>query len=208
MRGAANPLRPTAVPTTIPGMAVPFHGTRRERAKRHPVFELAFWEPEFPLGDERRELGWVNGPAELAEREQACRLAAERGKFGPSVPSDVFARAEDRYSDKPLTRLGGIPWRETSRAWPIGDDGWPLVFLGQISFVDSSGLLPFAYQGVIYRTIQYTTAMGEPAFQAAGWKEEAEEGVNADPRRQTRYFVNRLEHLGYEANLVQEKPAA
>jgi transposase len=32
--------------------------------------------------------------------------------------------------------------------------------------------------------------------------------ANLDPRRQTRYFVNRLERLGYEVTLTQEKPAA
>lgn len=32
--------------------------------------------------------------------------------------------------------------------------------------------------------------------------------ANLDPRRQTRYFVNRLERLGYEVTLAQEKPAA
>jgi hypothetical protein len=46
-----------------------------------------------------------------------------------------------------LTRIGGRPWRAKGKPWPTDPNGIPLVFLGQICFVDSKDLLPFNLPG-------------------------------------------------------------
>lgn len=200
------------------------HGTRSSRRHQHPVFDLRYWEGLYPLKPtDRGEGGWIDGPIELAKREQAIRLAKTKGRLGPSVPADVFVWADQTLDDKPwLTRLGGVPWREAGKRWPCDEHGVPLIFLGQICFADSrdilpcelpgdvalifgkasrgwiglpprghlewspltlktpasmssipwSGELPFSYQGVRHRTVQYTDhEIAEKAFKAVGYTE-------------------------------------
>lgn len=202
------------------------HGTRDDPNKQHPVLDIAHWETEFPLGDNRGEGGGVDDPGGVARTEQARRLALSKGDLGPSVPADVFVWSDDVDRRKPwLTRIGGRPWREKGKPWPRDAQGQPLTFLGQICFVDSRdvlppapfqlpgdvalifgtndngwvglvdgaalewssltlkqsdehgsdaprhGLLPYEYQGVIHRTVQYTDwRSAEKAFEAAGFK--------------------------------------
>lgn len=128
-------------------MASGIYGTRSEQGKYHPVFDLAFWEERFPLGDWRREGVGVDSPGDLARVEQARRLARTHGDLGPSVPADVFVWA-DKEHDRPwLTRLGGRPWRPRERPWPRDENGIPYTFLGQICFADSHDVLPFKLPG-------------------------------------------------------------
>lgn len=126
------------------------HGTRQDPKKHHPVFDLAHWEGQFPLGDDRHEGGLVDNPRDLARVEQARRLARGRGTLGPTVPADVFVWADTPLSEKPwLTRIGGLPWRERGKPWPMHADGVPLTFLGQICFADSKDILPFELPGEV-----------------------------------------------------------
>jgi hypothetical protein len=124
-------------------MTHPIHGTRRNPSRQHPVLDIDFWERRFPLGDARREGNSLETPGDLAMVEQARRLASTMGDLGPSVPADIFTWSFGGNSERPwLTRIGGIPWREQGKHWPVDSDGIPLHFLGQICFVDSRDILP------------------------------------------------------------------
>jgi hypothetical protein len=127
------------------------HGAKDTPGHQHPVFDISHWEGEFPLiEDELGEGGWIGTPDQLAEREQAIRLAKTKGDLGPSVPSDVFVWADAQPWERPwLTRIGGRPWRPKGKAWPRDDDGVPLAFLGQICFADSADILPFKLPGEV-----------------------------------------------------------
>jgi Domain of unknown function (DUF1963) len=130
-------------------MPLHIHGTKPDPTRQHPVLDIAYWESKFPLkNSERSEGGNVYGPVDLAQREQAVRLAKAKGELGPSVPTDVFVWAERKLYEAPwLTRIGGTPWRPKDRPWPRDDQGVPLVFLGQICFVDSMDILPCRLPG-------------------------------------------------------------
>lgn len=124
------------------------HGTKQLDDKQHPVLDLASWNRRFPLGDGADLRSCVNSPGDLARVEEARRLVLAQADPGPSVPADVFVwtSAEDR--ERPwLTRIGGVPWRDAKKAWPEDEDGIPLTFLAQISFLDSADILPFKLPG-------------------------------------------------------------
>lgn len=124
------------------------HGTIEDPSRKHPVFDLRQWEGEFPLGEKPSPSHQIDSPGELATREQALRLARTRGELGNAIPTDVFVWADWCPDAKPwLTRIGGIPWREKGKPWPLDDNGIPLVFLAQICFVDSADILPCKLPG-------------------------------------------------------------
>jgi hypothetical protein len=126
------------------------HGTKPDPTKHHPVLDIDFWDREFPLGDQRMLSNEVGTPEELALAEQARRLARSHGSLGPSVPADVFVWASKGNPEKPwLTRIGGEPWRDKNKPWPKDSQGVPLTFLGQICFLDSMDIVPFALPGEV-----------------------------------------------------------
>lgn len=126
------------------------HGTFSDPNRRHPVLDQGFWERLLPPKVHPFGIApdYVDGPGDLVLIEWARREAQRRGSLGPSVPTDVFLWSCNQDDKTPwLTRLGGIPWRAKGKPWPRDNDGRPLVFLGQISFVDSKDLLPFPLPG-------------------------------------------------------------
>jgi hypothetical protein len=84
--------------------------------------------------------------AEAAERQRA-RLAAYREgdpfqrqrKPGRWNVSDVMLVHEGEPADRFVTKLGGLPYRPASVAWPRCH-GEPMVFFGQVCFADSCDL--------------------------------------------------------------------
>lgn len=132
-------------------MTPEIHGTKRRRGTHHPVFDLRHWSSVFPFrASQRNYWGSIATPADLARAEQARILAAQRGSLGPSVPADVFVWADTTLRDRPwLTRIGGIPWRSAQKPWPRWTDGTPLVFLGQICFLDSLDIAPRGLPGAV-----------------------------------------------------------
>lgn len=133
-------------------MEHPIHGTRRHDAFVHPIFDADFWARACPLdGDPTRwrEGRSIEGPRDLALREQAVELARAHGELGPFVEADVFVWSDRRDREKPwLTRIGGKPWRSRRKRWPTAK-GRPLLFIGQICLADSMGVLPFRPPGEV-----------------------------------------------------------
>jgi hypothetical protein len=126
------------------------HGTKLCKNKTHPVFDLEYWKSKCPLGDSRRTPGWIDSPRKLALIEQARDTARVYGDLGASIPSDMFVWKDAISSDpKPITQLGGIPWRSLKKKWPTTRKGVPLQFIGQICFGDSRDILPFELPGEV-----------------------------------------------------------
>lgn len=122
---------------------VPIHGARFTPDGNHAVLDIDFWRGQFPLEKRRDRVQFINGPGDLALAEQCREVALKNGPLGPSVKSDIFVWAEGKNYRRPwLTHLGGVPWREVDRPWPVDSHGKPLSFLAQICFADSRDVLP------------------------------------------------------------------
>ena len=132
-------------------MSSRIHGTKDVPERSHPVFDLRYWESQFPLDPDPRKVKWPwSSPGRLALREQEIRRVRQAGDLGVAVPADVFAWALMPVVEKPwLTRIGGVPWRPQNKPWPRDRNGVPLLFLGQICFADSSDILPFELPGEV-----------------------------------------------------------
>jgi len=153
----------------------------------HERLDLDRWLDEFPLQtmiDEKRALGrehnyevpddWLPGgsvissPSNLAKVEHTRRALVARGHdLGPTRPIDIFLWRVCKISEGPITRIGGRPFRDPSRPWPIAKragplgilkEKRPLPFLAQVSFLDSKDLIPDDLPGdvlCIYGDWQY-----------------------------------------------------
>lgn len=128
-------------------MAAPsIHGTLRVAGSHHPVLDIEMWKRLAPLGERRRNFGSIESPVDIAIVEQA-RAMALSGLDVHMFPADLFVWALRRAHEPWLTKLGGVPWLEKGTKWPRDRAGLPLTFLGQISFVDSLGVLPYKPPG-------------------------------------------------------------
>ena len=58
-----------------------------------------------------------------------------------AVPVDIFLWSV-RPPQKPfLTKLGGVPHRESAKAWPTAEDGKAYTFVAQFCFLDSKDIV-------------------------------------------------------------------
>jgi hypothetical protein len=86
--------------------------------------------------------GNQNSPLRVASIEYARSLVGDTVELGRSVPVDVFALAYGEPIRRSGTKIGGLPFRPRSVAWPCLVDGTPRIFLGQWSFSESRDILP------------------------------------------------------------------
>lgn len=135
----------------------------------HEKLDLDRWLQEFPLEsmiEEQRawcakfghrfEEDWlppnrtISSPMHLAAIEHSRRTLIERGfDLGTPIPTDVFLWRITPISDGPVTRIGGVPFRDPHKLWPTSANGERLPFLAQISFLDSMDLVPDDLPGEI-----------------------------------------------------------
>lgn len=128
------------------------HGTVDDPKREHPVLDIRHWENALPpkLRPYGFSPGDVDKPGGVVLMEWARREAKKKGDIGPSVPADIFVWSTTHDNKRPwLTRIGGTPWRPKDKPWPTGNDGRPLVFLGQICFADSRDLFSFKLPGQV-----------------------------------------------------------
>lgn len=85
----------------------------------------------------------VVGPAAVAVNEQlrAEALAAD-ARPAARFPVDVAVWAKGEPADRSVTKIGGLPYRPSHAAWPEGDSGQPMRFIGQLCFADSLDIVP------------------------------------------------------------------
>jgi hypothetical protein len=87
----------------------------------------------------------VTGPAHVAVNEQLRQEAIGSSNPPGAVPTDIFVMALGAPPRRDVTKIGGLPYWPAARDWPRSEDGKPMTFLAQLSFVDSkdiSGELP------------------------------------------------------------------
>lgn len=137
----------------------------------HERLDLERWLKEFPLERmvaEKKALGekhgyevrddWlpggsiIRGPQDLAKVEHTRRALIARGHdLGRAAPTDIFLWRIGKLSKGPVTRIGGEPFRDSSKPWPEAkrrglrgklERKRPLPFLAQISFLDSQDVVP------------------------------------------------------------------
>ncbi len=113
-----------------------------------PSLRIEDWIQMFPIGEIRRAHAMdsrrngpdgemITSPYDLAVVEQLRQeVVAER--FGLlSVPTDVFVFALGEPVAPYCTKIGGIPYRDSSKPWPVSNDGRPYVFIAQFYFGNS-----------------------------------------------------------------------
>jgi hypothetical protein len=86
------------------------------------------------------------GPEDLAVNQQLRAEAfADKRYAGARIPADVFIWQRGESPHPAMTKIGGIPYRPRSSAWPHDGAGKPVRFVAQLCFADSrdiSGDLP------------------------------------------------------------------
>ena len=110
--------------------------------ENHPVFELDKWLCRFACDKDfnssyRRDINSISVPYDLVSLYANRKRLLEENVA--STQTDVFVWSPDEPEKPYLTKLGGVPYRSAQLEWPE-KDGKPLLFVGQICFIDSKEL--------------------------------------------------------------------
>jgi uncharacterized protein DUF1963 len=82
------------------------------------------------------------GPGGLAVNELLRAEAFAGGPYkGKRIATDVFVWARGEPPDPAMTKIGGVPYRPRSLAWPQDEGGNPLRFTAQLCFADSRDIV-------------------------------------------------------------------
>ena len=121
----------------------------------------------------------MNGPLDIAEIEAWRRQHPPTGR---TTPADWFVWSTNPARHPFLTRLGGVPHREADLPWPVDDNGLPLVFVGQICFLDSFDIVEHKLPGDVL-LIFGDTGNGLGSFDPDGFHLEWSQRFLRDPLR-------------------------
>ena len=103
--------------------------------ERHSVFNLQSWMSEEEiLKTEVDGFSSLISPVHAIQYEKLLRASIPSG--AEKVPVDIFIFGQGRPSARPLTKIGGAPFRPKKLAWPLRA-GIALDFIGQLCFIDS-----------------------------------------------------------------------
>jgi hypothetical protein len=92
---------------------------------------LDLWKPDGAI---------ITSPAHLCEIELVRKQYAETRELGTAVPVDIFLWSVAPPEKPYLTKLGGIPHRESEKPWP-NDGANPFTFVAQFCFADSRDIV-------------------------------------------------------------------
>lgn len=146
--------------------AVPLPTKPRNEVIRHPEVDFDYWSTVFPMemlintrGPRRFDSTEPNDPLDMWKihgtpitspahlcmieltRQQCARSSrGDAGLPGPAVPVDLLLWSVEPAKRPWLTRLGGIPHRESDEPWPM-HEGRPCTFVAQFCFVDSTDIV-------------------------------------------------------------------
>lgn len=91
--------------------------------------------------NDRYEAVPVTGPADLCLNEHLRRNLADAYDWGTPFEKDIFIWGIGESTLRTATKIGGLPYRESEKPWPIAPNGVPLPFVGQINFSNSADLV-------------------------------------------------------------------
>ena len=136
--------------------------TARKASTVHPQVDFEHWATLFPIETFQKTSGprqfettkpgdpldlWkprgeiITSPAHLCHIELVRKQYAQTKDLGPTVPVDIFLWSTAPPEKPFLTKLGGIPHRESSKPWPTDASNKPYTFVGQFCFTDSRDLV-------------------------------------------------------------------
>lgn len=128
----------------------------------HPKVDFDYWSSVFPIETFQKTSGprqfittekgdpldlWkpngevITSPAQLCEVELVRKKYAQSKNLGQPVPVDVFLWSAEPAEKPYLTKLGGVPHRESTKPWPMDPDAKPYTFVAQYCFADSKDII-------------------------------------------------------------------
>lgn len=135
--------------------------TSMDSSTLHPKVDFDYWAKTFPIETFERTSGprkfgstqngdpldlWkphgeiITSPAHLCNIELVRKQYANSVDLGRSVPVDIFLWSIAPTEKPFLTKLGGVPHRESAKSWPT-DDSKPYTFVAQFCFADSRDII-------------------------------------------------------------------
>jgi hypothetical protein len=119
----------------------------------HERLDMTHWKSVFSLEKERANAraarehdpevgGLITGPADIALLEQMQEEAFALEPGLECVPTDIFVWNRGEPTERAVTKIGGLPYREAGKPWPLGKAGTPMTFVAQFCFADSRDLVP------------------------------------------------------------------
>ncbi|HEU5379017.1 MAG TPA: DUF1963 domain-containing protein [Ktedonobacteraceae bacterium] len=115
----------------------------------HERFDLHHWKQVCSLQrlqeasrGKIRALGGITGPCDMAALEQLRELSYAHVPGVERVPTDVFIWSRGEPDQRTVTKIGGLPYWEADKPWPVAPSGVLLTFAAQICFADSHDIIP------------------------------------------------------------------
>jgi len=84
----------------------------------------------------------ISGPYDIAVLEQMREMTYANLHGVERVPTDVFVWSRGEPVQRAMTKIGGLPYREAGRPWPVTPSGATMTFVAQICFADSQDIIP------------------------------------------------------------------
>lgn len=149
----------------------------------HERLDIEHWKTVFSLPRLREEARGlpehmqpnatlITSPYDIAVLEQ---LHAETFATNPDLerePTDVFAWFRGEPTQRAVTKISGLPYREAGKPWPVSKSGTPLNFVAQFCFADSRDIVPKLPGDVLLIFIQSGEwAPGEYGFSIGSYPE-------------------------------------
>lgn len=144
-----------------PSNLEPVSQTGMQQPTLHPKVDFVHWAQIFPIETFQRTSGpqkydstregdpldlWkpqgeiITSPADLCQIELVRKQYAVSRDLGKSVPVDIFLWSTAAAKQPFLTKLGGVPHRESAEPWPT-DGTKPYTFVSQFCFADSRDIV-------------------------------------------------------------------
>jgi len=136
--------------------------TARGAPTVHPKVDFDHWSSVFPIETFQQTSGprqfsttekgdpldlWkpsgaiITSPAHLCNIDLVRKKYAQTKDLGQPVPVDIFLWSI-KPAEKPyLTKLGGVPHRESTKPWPMDASDKPYTFVAQYCFADSKDII-------------------------------------------------------------------
>ena len=119
----------------------------------HERLDLSYWKQIFSLAHLREEArgkppsrqpaaNIISSPYDIAVVEQLREEAFVAFSEVRRVPTDVVLWSLGEPERREVTKIGGLPYREQGKPWPVASSGRPMTFVAQICFADSRDITP------------------------------------------------------------------